>query len=145
MAKMSEKKWEGSAKDLSQDKKLAKKRGESLADWEKSSEDTKHDKQQSMKGLKMGGVAKKAMGGMAPRVPNTERAAKALARMNAMSPKMPPKMPMQMPPQMPAPSQGLKGGGIAVKGKGMALRGGGIAVKGKGIALKKGGMGRKGK
>ena len=55
MAKMSEKAWEGSAKDLSQDKKLAKKHGMSFADWEKSSMDTKHDKQQTMKGLKSGG------------------------------------------------------------------------------------------
>jgi hypothetical protein len=32
-----------------------------------------------------------------------------------------------------------RGGGIAVKGKGIALRGGGIATRGMGIALKKGG------
>jgi hypothetical protein len=38
-----------------------------------------------------------------------------------------------------------RGGGIAVKGKGIALRGGGIATRGMGVALKKGGMGRKGK
>jgi len=38
-----------------------------------------------------------------------------------------------------------RGGGIAVKGKGIALRGGGIANRGMGVALKKGGMGRKGK
>jgi len=34
----------------------------------------------------------------------------------------------------------MRGGGIAVKGKGIALRGGGIAQKGKGVALKKGGL-----
>lgn len=59
MAKMSEKEFEGSAKDLAQDKKLAKKHGMSFKDWEKSSMDEKHDKQQSMKGLKRGGKAKR--------------------------------------------------------------------------------------
>lgn len=57
--KMSEKAWEGSAKDLEQDKKLAKKHGMSFRDWEKSSMDTKHDKQQTMAGLKRGGKAKR--------------------------------------------------------------------------------------
>ena len=47
--------WEGSAKDEAQDKKLAKKHGMSMKAWEKSSMDTKHDKQESMKGLKKGG------------------------------------------------------------------------------------------
>ena len=42
---------------------MAKKRGMSLKDWEKSSADTKHDTQESMKGLKMGGKAKMARGG----------------------------------------------------------------------------------
>ena len=59
------KSFEGSAADMAQDKKLAKKRGMSLKAWEKSSADEKHDKQQSMKGLKMGGKAKMAMGGYA--------------------------------------------------------------------------------
>lgn len=57
--KMTEKEFEGSAKDLAQDKKLAKKHGMSFANWEKSSMDKKHDKQQSMKGLKMGGKVNK--------------------------------------------------------------------------------------
>lgn len=56
-------KWEHSAKDLAQDKKLAKKRGMSMEAWEKSAADAKHDKQQSMKGLKKGGMAKMARGG----------------------------------------------------------------------------------
>lgn len=55
-----EAKWEGSKKDEAQDKKLAKKRGMSMAAWEKSEMDKKHDKQQSMKGLKKGGMAKRS-------------------------------------------------------------------------------------
>ena len=64
MAKMTEKEFEGSKKDLVQDKKLAKKHGMSFDAWEKSSMDVKHDKQQSMKGLKKGGnvMAKETMG-----------------------------------------------------------------------------------
>jgi hypothetical protein len=58
--------WEGSAKDEAQDKKLAKKHGMTMAAWEKSKMDTKHDKQQSMKGLKHGGRTKKAYGGSMP-------------------------------------------------------------------------------
>ena len=53
------KKWEGSAKDEAQDKKLAKKHGMSMAAWEKSAMDKKHDKQKSTKGLKHGGMAKR--------------------------------------------------------------------------------------
>ena len=63
---MNTKEFEGSAKDLAQDKKLAKKHGMTFKDWEKSSMDVKHDKQQSMTGLKKGGdtMAKKmARGG----------------------------------------------------------------------------------
>ena len=48
-------KWEGSAKDEAQDKKLAKKRGMSMKAWEASEGDEKHDEQRSMKGLKSGG------------------------------------------------------------------------------------------
>ena len=50
--------FEGSAKDVAQDKKLAKKHHMTMKDWEASEMDKKHDKQQSMKGLKKGGQAK---------------------------------------------------------------------------------------
>jgi len=49
--------FEGTARDMAEDKKLAKKRGMSLKAWEKSSADEKHDTQQNMKGLKKGGKA----------------------------------------------------------------------------------------
>ncbi len=53
--------FEGSAKDVREDKKLAKKRGMSMKEWESSAADEKHDKQRSMKGLKKGGVTSKEM------------------------------------------------------------------------------------
>lgn len=46
MAKM--KMFEGSAKDTREDKKLAKKAGMKMADWEKSSADVKHDMPKKM-------------------------------------------------------------------------------------------------
>ena len=65
--------FEGSAKDIREDKKLAKKRGMSMKDWEASAADKKHDKQRSMKGLKKGGVTSaemKKMGRNLARVAN---------------------------------------------------------------------------
>lgn len=50
-------KFEGTAKDVREDKKLAKKHHMSMKDWEASEMDRKHDKQRSMKGLKTGGLA----------------------------------------------------------------------------------------
>ncbi len=70
---MAKDKWEGSAKDVTQDKKLAKKHKMSFSDWEKSSMDKKHDMQKSMKGLKKGGVTTveaKKMGRNLARVAN---------------------------------------------------------------------------
>lgn len=55
--KVSEMEWEHSKKDMREDKKLAKKHGMSMEAWEKSDLDKKHDKQQSVKGLKKGGSA----------------------------------------------------------------------------------------
>ena len=56
-------KFEGTAKDERQDKKLAKKHHMSFDQWEKSDMDKKHDEQQSMEGLKRGGRAHRAKGG----------------------------------------------------------------------------------
>ena len=55
--------WEHSKKDLKEDHKLAKKHGMSMEKWEKSKLDEKHDKQQSMKGLKRGGRLHREDGG----------------------------------------------------------------------------------
>ena len=67
--------FEGSAKDMAQDKKMAKARGMTLKQWEKSSADVKHDTKEGMKKgghvkgctcMACGGKAKKmAMGGYA--------------------------------------------------------------------------------
>tara|TARA_R110000822_G_scaffold11949_2_gene43229 strand:+ start:871 stop:1101 length:231 start_codon:yes stop_codon:yes gene_type:complete len=65
--------FEGSSKDVKEDKKLAKKNKMSMSEYEKSPKDVKHDKQKSMKGLKKGGVTSseaKKMGRNLARVAN---------------------------------------------------------------------------
>ena len=52
-------KFEGSAKDLKEDRVLAKKHHMTHKEWEASEMDEKHDRQKSMKGLKHGGKAGK--------------------------------------------------------------------------------------
>ena len=84
---MTEKEWEGSAKDKAEDKKLAKKHGMSFDKWEKSKMDVKHDKQQSMKGLKKGGVTKMASGGLAPKHKSADGVV-SKGKTRAMMPKM---------------------------------------------------------
>ena len=62
MAKKSMASWEASKEDLKQDKKLAKKHGLTFDQWENSAMDQKHDRQQSAKGLRGGGIATRGMG-----------------------------------------------------------------------------------
>jgi hypothetical protein len=57
--------WEGSPADEAQDKKLAKKHGMSMNEWERSSLDKKHDQQKSPKGLRSGGSASSRADGIA--------------------------------------------------------------------------------
>lgn len=131
--------WEGSKKDEAQDKKLAKKHGMSMTKWEKSSMDKKHDRQESMKGLKHGGRSAYAKGGAAkgkttvniviggkgdgagamPPLPMPPPGLGALPPMPppGLPPAPPPGMgagPMPpMPPMPPKPPMGLKTGGRA--------------------------------
>ena len=90
--------FEGSDKDMREDKKLAAKHHETMAEWEKSPADRKHDEQESMKGLKSGGRMKRADGG---------RTGKGKVTVNVVIPPqggagpMPMPMPMMAKPPMP--------------------------------------------
>lgn len=120
--KMTAEKFEGTYKDETQDKKLAKKHGMSMKKWESSSLDKKHDEQQSMKGLKKGGRAErkdggrigKDMGGMlsgkkAPTTINIQMPGSGQPSMSA-------GQPMGAPPAPPAPPP--MGGGMPPMGAG---------------------------
>ena len=78
--------FEGSAKDEREDKKLEKKYGMSHKEWEASDMDKKHDKQESMKGLKKGGRAKYGDGGM-PSVEESLRSAERLKELRRSGPR----------------------------------------------------------
>ena len=142
MAKMPVKKWEASKADMAQDKKLAKKHNMSFSDWENSAGDTQHDKQQNMKGLRGGGIAARGKGiALKKGGPIKEaNSGEMYASKAAMK-----KHEAKESPAMEKSESKMRGGGIAMKGKGIALRGGGMTARGMGAALKKGGMGRKAK
>ena len=77
--KLSAEEFEGTAKDEREDKKLAKKHHMSFDAWEHSALDKKHDKQQSMAGLKRGGTARKNYGdGGMPSLEESLRSAERL-------------------------------------------------------------------
>ena len=78
--------FEGSAKDEREDKKLEKKYGMSHKEWEASDMDKKHDRQESMKGLKKGGRAKYNDGGM-PSVEESLRSAERLKELRRSGPR----------------------------------------------------------
>lgn len=132
--------WEGSKEDVAQDKRLAKKRGMTMKQWEKSGADVKHDTQKSAKGLKGGGIATKGKGialkkgGSVKEVGTGEKYSSKMAMRRHEGKESP----------MAEKAEYKRGGGMAVKGKGVALRGGGIATRGMGAAMKKGGMSKKG-
>jgi hypothetical protein len=80
--KLSAEEFEGTAKDEREDKKLAKKHHMSMKDWEKSSLDKKHDRQQSTEGLKKGGRAKYEYGG--GELPSPEEAMRSEERLRGL-------------------------------------------------------------
>lgn len=132
--------WEGSAKDVAQDKKLAAKRKMTMKQWEESEADVKHDTQKSMKGLRGGGIATRGKGAAYKKGGSIveKGTGEKYASKSAMR-----KHEAKEPPMMEK-AEYRRGGGMATKGKGVALRGGGIATRGKGAAYKKGGMAKKG-
>lgn len=131
--------WEGSAKDVAQDKKLAKKRGMTMKQWESSEADVKHDTQKSMKGLRGGGLATKGKGVALKKGGRIKEAGTGEMYASKSAMKRHEKKESPKAEKM----EYMRGGGLATKGKGAALRGGGIATRGMGSAYKKGGMAKR--
>jgi len=130
--------WEGSKEDVKQDKRLAKKRGMTMKQWEASEADVKHDTGKSAKGLRGGGLATRGKGialkkGGSIKEKGTGEVYSSKGAMKRHEKKESPMM----------EKSEYKGGGIAVKGKGVALKGGGMATRGMGAAYKKGGMAKR--
>lgn len=127
------KRWEGSARDTAEDKKLAKKHGMSYADWEKSSLDSKHDRQRSMKGLRKGGAISEYGG--KEKYPSakakTMHEGKESSRTEAGEKFM---------------AMKKRGGGMATRGMGAAMKKGGKVMKkaNGGMAMGGAGMGGRG-
>jgi len=96
--KISTAEWEHSPQDLREDKKLARKHHMTFDQWEKSALDKKHDKQQSMKGLKRGGRLHRDDGGATPDAPLENRSV-----MDRMGSKLP-KSSTSAPARRPAPA-----------------------------------------
>lgn len=114
--KVSEMEWEHSKKDLAEDRKLARKHHMPLEKWEESKLDEKHDKQQSMEGLKRGGRAHRAEGGalQGGKKKNAGKttvnviigAPKAVDYASPQSSQQPPQQAAPPPPPPPGPPQG---------------------------------------
>lgn len=121
--------FEGSKKDLKEDKILAKKHKMSFDQWEKSPMDRKHDAQQSMKGLAGGGIARLPRG-----LPSKGLNPKLMGM--ATGPAERGGDPTGAPPTPRYQARALRPGGMAKGGKacskasGGMVRGGGAAVKG---------------
>jgi len=124
--------FEGTKKDKAQDKKLAKKRGLSMKDWESSSADVAHD---TKKGYKKGGMTMKEWEGSKKDLAQDKK----LAKKRGMSLKDWEASSTDEKHDKQQSMKGLKSGGLATKGKGVAFKSGGLTTRGMGRAYKKGG------